>query len=356
MDGKEIIIVATYITNGGAERVLSLLIKEWIAKGNKVTVIQLAPKQYDDQFPMPDKVEWLQFKSYKGLSALKYFLWVVSLIKVLRKRKKAVVLAFVNPAIYTAGATSFFVGNRIVFSERCDPSNSPTRPIMRKVRDLIYNVADTCVFQTEEARQHFSAKVQRNGVVIPNPINPDLPEMFQGERRKTIIAACRLDKQKNIPMMLAAFAKLSREHPEYTLEIYGRGEEEVALQKMIEELGLSSKVKLMGFSQNIYEKMRDCSMYVSSSDYEGISNSMLEAMALGIPCVCTDCPAGGARLAIQDGENGLLVPVGDRQAMYEAMKRIIEGPELAVKLSSNAYLIREKYSLENICQKWLEVF
>ena len=96
-------------------------------------------------------------------------------------------------------------------------------------------------------------------------------------------------------------------------------------------------------------------MFVSSSDYEGMSNSMLEAMAMGLPCVCTDCPAGGARAVIKDGENGLLTPVGDSHALYLAMKKIAENPGLANKLSQNSVKIRNKQSVDKIIKKWMEL-
>ena len=96
-------------------------------------------------------------------------------------------------------------------------------------------------------------------------------------------------------------------------------------------------------------------MYVSSSDYEGISNAMLEALAIGMPCVCTDCPIGGANATIRNGENGLLVPIKDKESLYKAMKEIIEDPALATKLSANATKIREELSLDQIARRWEEL-
>ena len=96
-------------------------------------------------------------------------------------------------------------------------------------------------------------------------------------------------------------------------------------------------------------------MYVSSSDYEGISNSMLEAMAIGMPVVCTDCPIGGAKATIKDGENGLLVPIKDADALYMGMKKVIEDKALADKLSHNAAKLRDELSLDKITDRWIEL-
>ncbi|MDU6786002.1 MAG: glycosyltransferase, partial [Veillonella sp.] len=109
------------------------------------------------------------------------------------------------------------------------------------------------------------------------------------------------------------------------------------------------------FASNILEKVAPCSMFVSSSDFEGISNSMLEALGMGLPVVVTDCPVGGARMVIKSGENGILVPVGDTQAMYEAMRSVLKDPALAAKLSQNAIKVRDEFPLWKIAKRWLEV-
>ena len=143
--------------------------------------------------------------------------------------------------------------------------------------------------------------------------------------------------------------------PEYTLCIYGEGTERQHLEEKIKLLGLENKVLLPGHSHNIYEEIRKAALFVSSSDYEGISNSMLEAMALGVPTICTDCPAGGARETIRNGENGLLVPVGDRQALAAAIGQVLSDDILAQSLSNESRKLREQLSAATVAQKWLEV-
>lgn len=111
----------------------------------------------------------------------------------------------------------------------------------------------------------------------------------------------------------------------------------------------------MGYQNEIPEKIRSASVFVLASDYEGISNAMLEAMAVGLPCVCTDCPIGGAKTYIRDMENGMLVPVRNKDKMTEAILSIIMNPELGEKLGNNAVNIRDKLSLEKIIGQWEEL-
>lgn len=355
MEKKEILVVTNYFTNGGAQRVLSELCSEWSREGHHVVALQLDTDMYADSYVLDNKIDWINLKFRSRFKIIQYLAYIAFLLKALCKHKNAVVVAFVHSAIRSVGIASLFTGNKVVFSERSDPNKYPSTKLKRKIRNWLYYFADVCVFQTEEAMHYFPNKIQKKGVVIPNPINSNLPDMYSGVRRKAIVAAGRLDSQKNIPMLINAFTRLSKEFTDFTLEIYGRGDDEKKLRKLISQLHMESKIFLMGFSNNLFERILDCTMYVSSSDYEGISNSMLEALALGLPSVCTDCPVGGARLAIQDGENGLLVPVGDVDAMYRAMKRIVEEPGLARKLSDNAYKIRERFSIEKISEQWLDL-
>lgn len=240
---------------------------------------------------------------------------------------------------------------KTVFCER----NNPIRPDMPKniikLRDRLYKSCSAAVFQTEEERDYYT-KLRCEGVVIPNPIKDGLPEPFTGERRHEIVNFCRLNKQKNIPLLLEAFGRLVTELPDYTLRIYGRGDEKDSLEVLARDMGLGEAVTFEDYTSDIHELIRDAAMFVSTSDYEGLSNSMLEAMAIGLPCVCTDCDGGGARMMIKDGENGLLVPKGDAEAVYAAMKRIAEEPELGKKLSANAVKLRGELSCERIADRW----
>ena len=109
------------------------------------------------------------------------------------------------------------------------------------------------------------------------------------------------------------------------------------------------------FSKNVHKDVLKAAMFVSTSDYEGISNSMIEAMAIGIPTICTDCPAGGSKMIITDHDNGILVKVGDRQEVVEAMKEIASDVQLSRKLSMNGAMIRDRLSVSKIAQQWMEI-
>lgn len=352
---KEIIILTISMGNDGAERILSELSGEWIKQGHKVIVVQTGADNYGVSYHLSKDIEVLNIHATSNIKPIRYCQEIKTTIDILKQRPDATVISFIVASIFICGVASFFVKNRIVVSERNNPKECPAGKLQQKLRDWAFCRADVCVFQTEYAMKMFPKRVQDKGIIIPNPINGKLPKPYTGERRKVIVTACRLHPQKNLPMLIDAFSMLYKKYPDYKLVIYGQGKEQKRLESQIEKLGLKDAVSLPGFAEDIHQKMLDATMYVSSSDYEGISNSMLEALGMGIPTVVTDCPVGGARMVIKNGVNGLLVPIGDTNAFYNAMKSIIDDKKFADNLSSEAVKIRNKFPLNIISKKWIKI-
>jgi glycosyltransferase involved in cell wall biosynthesis len=244
--------------------------------------------------------------------------------------------------------------NKIIFSERDNPA-SVKDVSSENQRNRAYLMADACVFQTEDARDYFSDEIKAKGRVIPNPIKEGLPGPYTGERRKVIVNFCRLTSKKNLPLLIDAFAMLADVHPDYMLHIYGKGDLQDELLAYIAEKKMGQRIFILDHRSDIHETINDCSMFVSSSDYEGLSNSMIEAMAMGMPVVCTDCPAGGAKMFIKPYHNGILTPVGDANALHEAMSYMIDNPEEAARMGLNASEIKDELSVDRIAGKWVEL-
>ena len=136
---------------------------------------------------------------------------------------------------------------------------------------------------------------------------------------------------------------------------YGKGEELEMLRVLSQNLGIEDAVHFPGHSTKIHEIMADSAMFVLSSNYEGLSNSMLEALAVGIPTICTDCPPGGAREFITDGVNGMLIPVGDTEALTEKLCLLADHPELCAKISAEAIKVRDRLDPQRILSQWEDV-
>lgn len=277
-----------------------------------------------------------------------------------KKHRKSTVIAFLYDSIFLS-MLSVSRENKVIISERGDPEQSLASKTTMAFLHSIFPKADNVVFQSPDVQKWYETNMGVKGQVIFNPVKSDLPKRYIGERQKKIVNFCRISDQKNLELLIEAFLKLHEDHQEYELYVYGdavgNGAEGYLerIKNIMAEKDVNHCIHLLGGCSDIHEKIRDYAMFVSSSDFEGMSNSMLEAMAIGLPVVCTDCPAGGARAVIKDHENGILVPIRDAERMYQAMKEVIENPEFANHLSQNAVCIREEQSLENIIEKWMEI-
>ena len=268
------------------------------------------------------------------------------------------VIAFLNDSIFLTLLAARGLSNRVILSEREDPSQHLASKTLQAFIRRMYPHADGMVFQSPDAKGWYDRHIKVHGRVIFNPVKADLPAPFEVERAHTAVNFCRISAQKNLILLLDAFEMFQSEYSDYELYIYGDADEggEAYLDSVRERIATMSRpetVHLLPARRDIHEVIRDAGMFVSSSDFEGLSNSMIEAMAIGLPCVCTDCLGGGAREIIRDGENGLLVPIQDVDALCQGMKRFVENPTLAETCGRNATKLREELAVERIAERWL---
>lgn len=354
---KTLCFVITSMHRDGAERVMSLIVNASARMGYETHLILLSDPTVD--YALDERVNVIKISELIGqktgrLSSI-YKRYAILKKKIIDINPDAVLSFLTMCNIYTA----FALRKKkipVIVSERNDPGKECSGKIRRLVRRIAYRYADGFVFQTNDARAYFSKKIQKRSTVIPNPVKNDLPYAQKSEKENKIVAAARLSAQKNYPLMLRAFKRFACDYPDYKLHIYGDGNLKESLIALSQELNISEKVAFEGNVIDLHERIKDAKMFVLSSDYEGISNSLLEAMAMGLPCISTDCPCGGSRMLIEDGVSGLLTPVGDEAAFYRAMKKLAENEELAQTVSNNALKAREIYSEKTILKKYFDYF
>lgn len=350
----KVLFAIPQLAGGGAERVTAALADEISRREGYEVHIAVYARDTAKDYHMAGPVIWHSLPDGRK----PWYRRIPEKIRFFRKTVQTVAPDFVVSLAGPEVLTLLALGMRgydvpLCLSERNDPQRYPKERHLRILRRWVYGLCDGLVFQTHEAMEYFPRVIRKKSVVIGNPLTGALPERYEGKREKRIVTACRLNAQKNLPLLLDAFSDLAQEFPEYTLDIYGEGPERERLTEKIEHMGLSDRITLRGFSDHIYDDIRRAALFVLPSDYEGISNSMLEAVALGVPTVCTDCPAGGARETIAHGVNGLLVPVGDRAALAEAMRRILRNDAFAEQISREGVKLRDHLSVSVIAQKWL---
>ena len=267
--------------------------------------------------------------------------------------KPDVILSFLGKNNLMAIATSRFLPTRVVVSVRGEPTMEYEGKIMQFLAKRVFGFADGVALQTEAVKQFFPKRVQKKAKILFNPLNPNfLDKRDKGERENKIVAVGRLDENKNHTMLIRAFEQIAPEFPEIQLEIYGEGSSREQLEQFIRERKLEDKVKLMGSVTDVAERIAKAKVFALTSNTEGMPNSLMEAMALGLPVVSTDCPCGGPAMLIKQGENGLLVPVGDSDALADAFRKILSDQKFAFKLGKNAYEITKKLHPDTVNREW----
>lgn len=276
----------------------------------------------------------------------------------LKSEKPDLVIAFAQKAIYRALYATLGMKMPVIISVRTNPVGHYDTLADKVQIPLLYPKVAGCVFQTEGQKEFFPKYLQKKSQIILNPINPrymNVPKPVM--RMKEIVQSGRLVVAKNQQMLIRAFLKVHEKHEEYILKIYGGGSEDgtkESLEELIRQNHAESYVKLMGSSDKLEEELVNASVFAFTSDWEGMPNALMEAMALGLPIISTDCPCGGPRTLIENEKNGLLIPVKDEKALIAGINRLIEEPAFAEMLGENARKICEKANAESVICQWRE--
>ena len=350
---RKIVFVIEQLYGGGAERVTAALMNE-LCKTEEVHLISTYAYDTANDYPTDGRIMRHCFDDHPGSRAqtlLKRIGFLRRTICAINPMCVISLAACGTNALLTAALCG--VKTPLILSERNDPTRFPTSWFERLLRLISYHLCEGLVFQTTGAQAYFPLKISKKSTIIVNPITGDIPARYEGIREQCIVNCCRLKPQKNLDLLIDAFADIADDYPGLRLEIYGEGPERQHLEAKISNMRLQDRILLPGYTQNAFATMHRAMMFVSSSDYEGISNSMLEALAIGTPTLCTDCPPGGARETITDGVNGLLVPTGDQKALAAAMRRLLDDPQLLEQISRNGHELRKKLSVGQIAQQWM---
>lgn len=347
-----ITILISSLSGGGAERVCCNLANYLSDFGHMVEILTMGEAPAAE--PLRDNVTYsLLLRDEERSNPLGNN--VKRILRLRRYMKKEAVDAYVVMLPVTTELMLRFsrlTKAPIIVSERADPKVYAKKTQKKLAR--LASRASGWVFQTEEVASWYAPHLKGTPArVIANAINPVfIRPAYEGEREKAILGAGRLTEQKNFPLLIRAFARIAPKFPEHKLVIYGKGGLLDSLKALATELGVGERVEFPGYVPDMPERLEKASMFVLSSDYEGMPNALMEAMASGLPCVSTDCGGGGARFLIENETNGLLVPQKDEEAMAAAMERILSDEAFAASLGNEARKLQQTLAPEKIYGEW----
>lgn len=341
----KILVVISSLQIGGEQRALNTLSDEFVKLGNNVDIYVLSPK-VDKQFDFNPSIN-ITYHSNSG--AFKNIDRVRDIRKTIKNNAYDVVIGFaVIPSILCSLA-GYRTKVPVVVCERNDPMIY--RNALKTLRSIAYRLCTAGIFQTKDAADCFP--YMKKKTVIPNPINRAIPDVYTGVREKSIVCTSRFTKAKNQDVLVEAFDRIHEKHADYILEMYGDGVEKDRLIENINNKGLADRILIHDAVPNILDIIRKKEVFVLPSKHEGYPNSLVEAMALGLACISTDCRIGGPKDIITDHNNGLLVTVDSVDELEQALDELLSNKELIKKFQNNSVRIRTRLKADIIAENWM---
>ena len=351
---RTVMLYCSSLHKGGAERVFAQLAERFADCGWRSILVTSFADPGREEYPLPPTVRRYNMEPERVIqSRLRRNVSRISALrKILKTEKPDILISCMQEPNFRAMLASAGLPVKRLVSV-CNAAEKEYPGLGGFVTGkLLMPLAEGCVFQTEEEKRWFPARLQKKGRIIMNQVNESFFDVTRTGPRRGIVTVGKLRAQKNQALLIRAFSRIAGQTEENLL-LYGAGELHDELKALVDSLGLQARVKFMGLSTDVAADIKDAKLFVMSSDYEGLPNALLEAMALGLPCISTDCEGGGPAMVIEDGVNGLLVPMRDEKALADAMLRLLNAPGEAEKLGAAARETARRFRPEAVFAEWL---
>lgn len=348
---KNCIIFIPTLTAGGAERVACILANEWADYPNvRVTVLTLFAEVVF--YPLDSRVEHVCCglrANISGIARARELLQALgSLRRAVIARRPQFVLSFMNKYNVFCLMALFGAKQKVIAAERDSPNEVLPR-IRVLLRKLMYPLAAVVLVQSQVTKDFILSTIRAKRVVVL--FNPVSQIVTQDERlpQKLILNVSRLHEKKGQVDLLEAFAAIRAEG--WRLAFCGDGPMRSVLERRASELGIAEQTHFFGTVMDLRPHLRSAGIFVFPSYWEGFPNALAEAMLAGIPCVSYDCPTGPSEL-IENGINGILVPVGDINCLKEEISKLINDQTLRASLGKCAAMVLKHVELHSVSKQY----
>ena len=357
------------LENGGAERVVSNLANHWASLGWQITVVTVAARM-NDFYALDPAVKRISLDLADARPNLlagivRTLRRVRALRRVLRTVRPEVAIAAMHTAnVVLAAAAWGLPGLCTIGSEHNFPPKAPMGILWETMRRHAYGRLSAVVALTQECAHWLTVHTRAHSVVVipnavtwPLPAHPPCidPRTCCAPDRHILLGVGRLSAEKNFAALIGAFALLASRHADWNLVILGEGPGRAALEAQVRDTGLQGRVFLPGRVGNPGDWYSHAALYGMSSDFEGFPNTLVEAMACGLPAVSFDCDTG-PRDIIRHGLDGLLVPAGEAASFGAALDLLMGDDDLRHAFASRATQVRERFSMPKVAAMWEALF
>jgi glycosyltransferase involved in cell wall biosynthesis len=339
----KLLFCTPHLATGGSERVMSLLANKFAKEGHHVEIALLSSNKCS--YYLDDAIVTIYAGGDSNIGIIKRLFW---LRKHVKEQKPDVIVAFLEKAYCFAILSLIGINVRLIASERNDPTSS--LPQWKILKRLLLPKANHLVVQTQKIKEYFTKGIQQKTTIIFNPVTDKVFNLQNSKKSKVIVAVGRLYPQKNHKMLIKAFSLIGKKYLDYNLLIYGDGPLNKSLKEQIHELSLENRCFLMGRSENVVEEMGKAEIFCLSSDYEGMSNALIEAVCIGLPIVTTN--VSGTETFLENGINALIVDTNDALAFAKAMDRLLSDKTLRTTMANANKAKAELFRMENIYIQW----
>jgi glycosyltransferase involved in cell wall biosynthesis len=344
------------MSSGGAERVLATTANAWAARGWRITLLTFDDGSEAPFYRLDPRIEHrplgIERASSGALQAVTANLRrALAIRRAIVDSKPDAVLSFLDVVNVRVLLSTIGISQPVIVKEETDPGQKQLGKEWKALRRLLYPLASRVVVLSEDALSYFPASIQRNARIIPNPIevgSATSPAQISG---KTAIAMGRFVPEKGFDMLLDAFARIERRHPDWRLVIWGDGPLRPELETQRDRLGLRERAELPGRTADPFTELRAADLFVMSSRREGFPMALGEAMACGLPAVSFDCRSGPRQL-IRPGIDGVLVENANVAALADAMSDLMTNDDERRRLAERAPDVLERFGTERVLAMW----